>query len=125
MLLTSGGCRGFGARRCSLGGFQELRTRTSTARKPVVADIAFDREAPPDYDRPRGVAPGVRRLTARNPGPFTFHVTNSYLIGDRSLAVIDPGPDDDAHIGALLAAAGGEPVTHILLTHTHLDHSAG
>ena len=88
-----------------------------------MADVVFEREAPPDYDRARAVAPGVRRLTARNPGPFTFHGTNTYLVGNGSLAVVDPGPDIAAHVDALLAAADGAPVTHVFLTHTHRDHS--
>ena len=88
-----------------------------------MAEVVFEREAPPAYDRATEVAPGVRRLTARNPGPFTFHGTNSYLIGSGPLAIIDPGPDDPAHADALLAATAGVEVTHIFLTHTHLDHS--
>ena len=69
------------------------------------------------------VAPGVRRLTAANAGPFTFRGTNSYIVGSGRVAVVDPGPDDPAHVAALLAAVGGETVTHILVTHTHRDHS--
>jgi glyoxylase-like metal-dependent hydrolase (beta-lactamase superfamily II) len=69
------------------------------------------------------IAPGVRRLTANNPGPFTFHGTNSYIVGWDRVAVIDPGPDDDAHFEAMLAAIGGRDVSHILVTHTHVDHS--
>lgn len=65
----------------------------------------------------------VMRLTAPNPGPFTFHGTNSYILGERRLTVIDPGPDDPAHLAALLAAIGGRPVDAILVTHTHADHS--
>jgi hydroxyacylglutathione hydrolase len=67
----------------------------------------------------------LRRVTARNPGPFTFHGTNSYIVGEGKVAIVDPGPDDDAHIAALLAASTGETVTHILVTHTHRDHSGG
>jgi glyoxylase-like metal-dependent hydrolase (beta-lactamase superfamily II) len=69
------------------------------------------------------VAPGVRRVTAPNGGPFTFRGTNTYLIGARELAVLDPGPADPAHIAALLAAIGGARVRHILVSHTHRDHS--
>ena len=69
------------------------------------------------------VAPAVFRLTVNNPSPFTFYGTNSYIIGTNTLAVIDPGPADEAHFQALLAAIGGRPVSHILLTHTHIDHS--
>jgi glyoxylase-like metal-dependent hydrolase (beta-lactamase superfamily II) len=68
------------------------------------------------------VAP-VFRVTAPNPGPFTFHGTNSYLVGTERLVIIDPGPDDDRHLQALLAAIGGRPVEAILVTHTHSDHS--
>lgn len=69
------------------------------------------------------IAPGVQRLTVNNPGPFTFHGTNSYIVGRDTLAVIDPGPDDDAHFDALIAAIASRPVSHILVSHTHRDHS--
>ncbi len=82
-------------------------------------DLSFD----PAYGQAVTVLPGVARLTARNAGPFTFHGTNSYLVGSKQLAVIDPGPDDDSHLAALLNAIGGRPVSHILVTHTHRDHS--
>jgi glyoxylase-like metal-dependent hydrolase (beta-lactamase superfamily II) len=65
----------------------------------------------------------VRRVTARNGGPFTFHGTNSYVLGERRMTVIDPGPEDDAHLAALMAALAGRPVDAILVTHTHIDHS--
>ena len=65
----------------------------------------------------------IRRLTANNSGPFTFHGTNCYLIGEKKLTVIDPGPDDDAHLDALVAAIGSATVETILVTHTHIDHS--
>lgn len=69
------------------------------------------------------VGPDVLRVTANNPSHFTFQGTNSYLVGRRAVAVIDPGPDDEAHLQALLAAIGGREVSHILVTHTHVDHS--
>lgn len=69
------------------------------------------------------VAPGIRRLTVNNPGPFTFKGTNSYLVGTDSLALIDPGPEDDAHFAALMRAIDGRPLTHIFVSHTHRDHS--
>lgn len=65
----------------------------------------------------------ITRITAGNPGPFTYLGTNSYIIGNDCLVVVDPGPDDDAHLGALVAAIAGRPVSHILITHTHRDHS--
>jgi glyoxylase-like metal-dependent hydrolase (beta-lactamase superfamily II) len=71
------------------------------------------------------LAPGIRRVIANNPGPFTFHGTGTYILGTGKVAVIDPGPDDEAHIDAILAALPGEEVSHILVTHTHMDHSPG
>jgi len=85
--------------------------------------MEFDMSFSPEYGQAVEVAPGVRRLTANNPGPFTFHGTNTYLVGTDTLAVIDPGPDDDAHLAAILAAADGRPISHILVSHTHRDHS--
>ncbi|QQA44243.1 MBL fold metallo-hydrolase [Pelagovum pacificum] len=69
-------------------------------------------------------APGVVRVLAPNPGPFTYRGTNSYVVGDARLLVIDPGPDDDAHLDALLAVIAGRPVEAIVVTHAHADHSA-
>lgn len=78
-------------------------------------------------EAPTGVAqavdPLVTRVLAPNPSPFTFTGTQSYLVGTSMLAVIDPGPDDAAHLDALLAAIAGRPVSAILCTHTHRDHS--
>jgi glyoxylase-like metal-dependent hydrolase (beta-lactamase superfamily II) len=65
------------------------------------------------------------RITAGNRGPFTGDGTNSWLVGSRELALIDPGPDDPAHAEAVLIAARGRPITHILLTHAHCDHVDG
>src|SRR3569833_823539 len=86
-------------------------------------DIPFNRNFPLKpgiVDRP---VPGVRRVLCNNPGPFTFTGTVSYIVGEGRVAIIDPGPDDDAHIAALLDAVRGETVTHIFATHTHRDHS--
>lgn len=85
--------------------------------------LAFDRNFAPPYGVAEEVAPGVRRVMCRNPGPFTFKGTATFLVGARELAVIDPGPEDDAHLDALIAAIAGRPVKHILITHTHRDHS--
>lgn len=86
-------------------------------------DIPFNKTldlAPDTVDEP---VPGVRRVMANNPGPFTFKGTLSYIVGRGKVAIVDPGPDDAAHIGALLDAVRGETVTHIFVTHTHRDHS--
>jgi glyoxylase-like metal-dependent hydrolase (beta-lactamase superfamily II) len=88
-----------------------------------MADMEFNRQFEPAYGQAVPVADGVVRVTVNNPGPFTFHGTNSYIVGRDTLAVIDPGPDDEAHLQALLAAIGGRPVSHILVSHTHADHS--
>ena len=86
-------------------------------------DIPFDKNlalAPDTVDEP---VPGIRRIMANNPGPFTFKGTVSYIIGRGKVAILDPGPDDPAHIAALLNAVRHETVTHIFVTHTHRDHS--
>jgi glyoxylase-like metal-dependent hydrolase (beta-lactamase superfamily II) len=70
------------------------------------------------------MAPGVVRVTAPNAGPYTFTGTNSFVIGGDRVAVVDPGPESEAHLRALTAAIGGRPAEAILLTHTHKDHSA-
>ncbi|MEO3998477.1 MBL fold metallo-hydrolase [Mesorhizobium sp. CAU 1732] len=85
--------------------------------------LDFDTRFEPAYGEAIEVAPGVRRVTVNNPGPFTFHGTNAYIVGTETLAVIDPGPDDDAQFDALMSAIAGRPVSHILISHTHVDHS--
>jgi glyoxylase-like metal-dependent hydrolase (beta-lactamase superfamily II) len=68
--------------------------------------------------------PGLRRITAPNPSPMTLHGTNTFLLGERDIAVIDPGPAIDSHMQAILAALGpGQRISHIFVTHSHLDHS--
>ena len=86
-------------------------------------DIPFDRTFDLAPGRVEEVVPGVRRLLANNPSPFTFKGTVSYIIGRGRVAIVDPGPLDEAHIAALLDAVRGETVTHIFVTHTHHDHS--
>jgi glyoxylase-like metal-dependent hydrolase (beta-lactamase superfamily II) len=71
------------------------------------------------------LSPLVRRIIAPNPSPFTFNGTCAYIVGEGAVAIIDPGPDDDSHLAALLAAVDGERVETILITHTHRDHSPG
>lgn len=84
--------------------------------------IAFNREMDFAYGVPKEVAPGIVRIVAENPGPLTFKGTNTYILGQEKLIVIDPGPGDAAHEKAVIAAIAGRPVTDILLTHTHRDH---
>jgi glyoxylase-like metal-dependent hydrolase (beta-lactamase superfamily II) len=69
------------------------------------------------------VAYRVRRVTAPNAGPFTLHGTNSFLIGERKIAVLDPGPADSGHVDALMRSIGDADVAHILVSHSHRDHS--
>jgi len=83
---------------------------------------------PDDFDPPIGVPeplePGLRRIVAPNPSPMTYRGTNTYLLGTRGLAVIDPGPADPSHLDAILSAVEtGQQITHIIVTHSHLDHS--
>ncbi|AZN98669.1 MBL fold metallo-hydrolase [Mesorhizobium sp. M9A.F.Ca.ET.002.03.1.2] len=85
--------------------------------------LKFDTDFDPSYGQGVTVAPDVLRVTAPNPSPFTFHGTNSYIVGRKTLAVIDPGPDDDAHLKTLLEVIGDRPVSHIFVSHTHRDHS--
>ena len=87
--------------------------------------LAFDTSFAPETGRPVTVLPGVVRITAGNASPYTFTGTNSFVLGESHLAIVDPGPDEAAHRAALLAAIGGCEVAAILLTHTHKDHSAG
>jgi len=88
-----------------------------------MAGIPFVREIDFEYGAVAEASPMIRRVVAENPTPFTFHGTGTYIVGRGEVAVIDPGPLLDAHLDALLAAVEGERVTHILITHTHIDHS--
>jgi glyoxylase-like metal-dependent hydrolase (beta-lactamase superfamily II) len=92
-------------------------------RTGMADDIHFDIEFAPSYGIPVPIAVGVERLTVNNPSPFTFHGTNTYIVGQETAAVIDPGPDDPAHFDALMRALDGRPVSHIFVSHTHRDHS--
>jgi glyoxylase-like metal-dependent hydrolase (beta-lactamase superfamily II) len=89
------------------------------------AELAFNRSVDVDYGVPQEVAPGVRRIVANNPGPYTFLGTNTYVVGSGQVAVIDPGPSDERHLKAIAAATRGERLTHILVTHSHHDHCDG
>lgn len=83
----------------------------------------FRKEFDPRYGEAVRLSPLVRRITVNNPGPFTFHGTNTYFIGSDEVAVIDPGPIDAAHMDAMLYAIGAAKVAAIVVTHTHVDHS--
>lgn len=89
--------------------------------------IPFVREFDFTYGRTDRVSALVQRVVARNPGPFTFTGTGTYLIGSSNpgaaVAVIDPGPLDDAHLAVLLKSVEGQTVSHVLVTHTHRDHA--
>ena len=85
---------------------------------PFVTEFDFE------YGRCDDLSPLIRRVICNNPGPFTFTGTGTYIIGTGNVAIIDPGPLDDAHLDAIMAAlAPDEKVSHIVITHTHLDHS--
>ena len=86
-------------------------------------EVPFRREFLFEYGRLEPVAPMIRRIVARNPSPFTFKGTGTYIVGNGDVAVIDPGPDIAEHVDALVAGLSSERVTHILITHTHRDHS--
>lgn len=85
--------------------------------------IPFDRTFDFEYGVAKQVSPQLRRVVARNPGPFTFTGTGTYIVGHDTVAVVDPGPDDAEHFQALLWALQGETVSHVLVTHHHMDHS--
>ena len=85
--------------------------------------MEFNQKFEPHYGEAIEISPVIRRMTVNNPSAFTFHGTNTYLVGETSLAIIDPGPEDEAHLNALLEAIGSRPVSHIVVTHTHRDHS--
>lgn len=89
--------------------------------------IPYVREFDFAWGRRDQVSPLIQRVIAENPGPFTFTGTGTYIVGrdapGAAVAVIDPGPPDDRHLDALIQAVAGRRVSHILVTHTHRDHS--
>jgi len=91
-----------------------------------MAAIQFTTDFKPDYGSVVELSPLIRRVVANNPNPFTFTGTGVYVVGRGEVAIIDPGPSLDEHLDAVLAALGpDERVTHVLVTHTHTDHTAG
>jgi glyoxylase-like metal-dependent hydrolase (beta-lactamase superfamily II) len=89
----------------------------------MAVTIPFVRDMDFAYEAAQPVSPLIRRLVANNPGPFTYMGTGVYIVGHGDVAIIDPGPDNDEHIAALMRAVEGERVTHIFVTHRHMDHS--
>ena len=86
---------------------------------PHVRELEFE------YGRVDQITPNIRRVIAHNPSPFTLYGTGTYIVGTNNVAVIDPGPNDAEHIRAICAATEGESISHIVVTHTHMDHSPG
>ncbi|MGQ0533565.1 MAG: MBL fold metallo-hydrolase [Caulobacteraceae bacterium] len=89
----------------------------------MAAKIPFVRDTDFEYEKAQQVSPLIRRLVANNPGPFTYKGTGVYIVGHGEVAIIDPGPDNVEHIDAIMRAIDGARVTHILVTHRHMDHS--
>lgn len=89
----------------------------------MAVTVPVNRDYDPAFGADVRLSPLVRRVLAHNPSAFTFYGTGTYIFGEKALAVVDPGPDDDTHLDALLKAIGDTPVSHILVTHTHMDHS--
>lgn len=85
--------------------------------------LAFNRDFNPEPGEAVDLGNNVTRITAPNSGPYTFRGTNTYLIGKSSLAIVDPGPDEDNHFDALMATIDDRRVDAIVLTHSHLDHT--
>src|SRR5690606_33158084 len=90
---------------------------------PMAVEIPYVRDIKFDYGACDEVSPLIRRVVAENPSAFTYMGTGTYIIGHGEVAVVDPGPMIGAHVEALLRALEGETVSHILITHTHSDHS--
>lgn len=103
---------------------QKVAQKVAEAKaRPPFAGIPYVREIDFEYGRVDQVSPLIRRVIANNPNPFTYIGTGVYIIGKGNVAVIDPGPMDEAHFEALKQALEGETVTHVLVTHGHSDHS--
>ncbi len=88
-----------------------------------MAELTFDRTFAAQPGKVESLSPLVRRLLCGNASAFTFTGTSTFIVGQGHVAVIDPGPLDEAHFTALLAALDGQTVNHILVTHSHADHS--
>ncbi len=92
----------------------------------MAEELQFKKTMDFTYGEPRELVPGVARIVANNPSPFTYKGSNTYILGTADgLAVIDPGPEDEAHTAAILKYAGKRRITHVVITHTHRDHTDG
>lgn len=89
----------------------------------MAVSIPYVRELDFEYGKVAQCSGLIRRVVARNPSPFTFHGTGTYIVGVGEVAVIDPGPLDTDHVEAIKVALKGEEITHLVITHTHMDHS--
>lgn len=88
-----------------------------------MASPSFRTKFDPEHGKAVDIADGIQRITAPNESAFTYRGTNTYLLGSDSVAVIDPGPAIDSHFDLLLETLKGRTVSHIIVTHTHMDHS--
>jgi len=88
----------------------------------MAVKIPFRYELDFEYGKLQQLSPLVRRVVAQNPNPFTFHGTNTYILGHGQVAVIDPGPDMQSHVEAIKSGLKDETISHILITHSHDDH---
>jgi len=92
----------------------------------MAEELPFRKEIEFTYGEAKKLARGIVRIVANNPSPFTYKGTNTYIVGEgREVFLIDPGPADEAHLAAILAALQGRKLTHIVVTHTHHDHVDG
>jgi glyoxylase-like metal-dependent hydrolase (beta-lactamase superfamily II) len=100
---------------------------TTASNPSTPPPLPFRLDFEPPYGTLEEIVPGLRRVVANNPGPYTFRGTATFIVGHGDVAVIDPGPKDELHTQAILDALKptGERVSHILVTHTHPDHSPG
>ncbi|MEZ6022237.1 MAG: MBL fold metallo-hydrolase [Hyphomonadaceae bacterium] len=89
----------------------------------MAAKIPFVRDMEFAYGEPQQVSPLIRRVVANNPGPFTYKGTGVYIIGKGEVALLDPGPDTPDNLDMLMRALGDDQLTHIFVTHSHMDHS--
>ena len=111
---------GGGRRGPSLEGIVLNSSHAGRARS---GDIPYVRDLDFTYGEAAQVSPLIRRVVAPNASVFTFHGTGTYIVGRGKVAIIDAGPDLAEHVDAVLAAVRGETVTHLVVTHTHIDHS--